>query len=108
MPYRQPDPSDPHLLVGVGLPAEGGTMAEMADVFAEEFARMGFDARRVLGVFAHPLYAGAHHAYQALGEAAVREIVGASWISSSSAVAGRRIGRNAAIGPSASPGGSPA
>ncbi len=27
-------------------------MAEMAYVFAEEFARMGFDARRILGLFA--------------------------------------------------------
>jgi hypothetical protein len=75
MPYGDPDPTDPNVLVGVGLPAEAGTMTEMAYVFAEEFARMGFDARRILGFFANPFYAGAHRAYRALGEAAVREIV---------------------------------
>ena len=75
MPYGDPDPSDPHVLVGVGLPAEAGTMREMAYVFAEEFARIGLDAPRILRLFASPFYAGAHRAYRALGEAAVREIV---------------------------------
>ena len=75
MPYGDPDPSDPHVLVGVGLPAEAGTMAEMAYVFAEEFCRMGWDAQRILRVFSNPFYAAAHRAYRALGEAAVREIV---------------------------------
>jgi len=75
MPYGDPDPADPQVLVGVGLPAEAETMREMAYVFAEEFARMGFDARRILRLFAHPFYAGAHRAYRALGEPAVSEIV---------------------------------
>ena len=75
MPYGDPDPTDPNVLVGVGLPAEAGTMTEMAYVFAEEFCRMGWDAQRILRVFSNPFYAGAYRAYRALGESAVREIV---------------------------------
>ena len=75
MAYRDPDPADPQILVGVGLPAEAETMTEMAYVFAEEFCRMGWDAPRILQVFANPFYAGAYRAYRALGEPAVREIV---------------------------------
>ena len=75
MPYREPDPSDPQLLVGVGLPAEAETMTEMAYVFAEEFCRMGWDAQRILRIFSNPFYASAHRAYQALGEPALRAIV---------------------------------
>jgi len=43
MPYNDPDPSDPNVLVGVVLPADAEAMREMAYVFAEEFARMGYD-----------------------------------------------------------------
>ena len=75
MPYGDADPTDPHMLIGVGLPAEAGTMTEMAWVFAEEFARMGFDTRRIMSLFRSPFYAGAHRAFRALGEAEVATIV---------------------------------
>jgi hypothetical protein len=75
MPYGEPDPSDPSVLVGVALPSEAETMTEMAYAFAEEFARMGFDARRILRLFANPFYAGAHRAYRTLGEPALTAIV---------------------------------
>ena len=75
MPYGEPDPSDPNLLVGVVVPAEAETMREMVYVFAEEFARMGYDEVRLLRVFRNPFYAGAHQAYRALGEQAVSQIV---------------------------------
>ena len=75
MPYHEPDPSDPQVLVGVGLPAEAQTMTEMAYVFAEEFCRMGWDAPMILRVFSDPFYSGPHRAYQELGEPAVRAIV---------------------------------
>ena len=75
MPYNEPDPADPQVLVGVALPAGAETMREMVYVFAEEFCRMGWDAQRILRVFANPFYAGAHRAYRALGEPALREIV---------------------------------
>jgi hypothetical protein len=75
MPYTDPDPTDPHLLVGVLLPAEADSLRKMVYAFAEEFARMGYDEARLLRVFRNPFYAGAHQAYRALGEEAVREIV---------------------------------
>ena len=75
MPYHEPDPSDPQVLVGVGLPAEAGTMTEMAYVFVEEFCRMGWEAPMILRVFSDPFYSGPHRAYRALGEPALRAIV---------------------------------
>jgi len=75
MPYGEPDPSDPNLLVGVVVPAEAETMREMVYVFAEEFARMGYDEARLLRVFRNPFYAAAHQAYRVLGEQAVSRIV---------------------------------
>ena len=80
MPYGEPDPTDPSVLVGVALPADREATRDMAWVFAEEFARMGFDASRILGLFRSPFYAGAHRALRLLGEtevtAIVRECVG--------------------------------
>ena len=74
MPYDDPDPTDPSVLVGVVLPAVPESMREMAYVFAEEFARMGFDETQLLQLFRQPFYGGAYRAYRVLGEAAVREI----------------------------------
>ena len=75
MPYNEPDPSDPSILVGVTLPADEEATRDMAYVFAEEFARMGFNEAKILSLFKNPFYAGAHQAYRALGEEAVRSIV---------------------------------
>ena len=75
MPYGDPDASDPSILVGVRLPGDEESMREMAEVFADEFARMGHTPRQILGLFQNPFYAGAHAALQALGEAAVTAIV---------------------------------
>ena len=75
MPWGEPDPADPDVLVGVGLPAPVEATREMAWVFAEEFARMGFDARRILGLFRAPFYAGAHRALAVLGAQEVTAIV---------------------------------
>ena len=76
MPYRDPDPTDPSVLVGVELPAEAGTAQDMAWVFAEEFARLGYAAPDILRLFASPFYAGAHRAFLALGETEIRAIIG--------------------------------
>ncbi len=67
---------DPMELVGVVLPGDQEAMRDMAYVFAEEFARMGFDAKRIGHIFQNPFYAGAHQAYRALGEEAIRTIIG--------------------------------
>ena len=76
MPYDDPDPSDPTMLVGVVLPAGEEAFREMAYAFAEEFARMGLSGAAILGLFANPFYAGAHQVYRALGPDAVGAIIG--------------------------------
>jgi hypothetical protein len=68
MPYQDPDPTDPNMLVGVLLPADAEATRDMAYVFAEEFARMGHDRRQIIALFKNPYYGGAHGAYRALGE----------------------------------------
>ena len=75
MPYDDPDPTDPQMLVGVVLPSDQAATREMAYVFAEEFARMGFDTQGLLSIFRDPFYAGAHGIYRTLGEDAIRAIV---------------------------------
>jgi hypothetical protein len=75
MPYGEPDLTDPTVLVGVELPSGPEALEAMAYVFAEEFARLGFDEARLLRLFRSPLYAAPHCAFRALGEARVRAIV---------------------------------
>lgn len=75
MPYNQPDPTDPNVLVGVVLPGDAEATREMAYVFAEEYARMGYDGNRLLGLFKNPFYTAVHDAYRALGEKAVQSII---------------------------------
>jgi hypothetical protein len=75
MPFADPDPTDPTVLVGVGLPAEVEATRDMAWVFAEEFARLGLDGPRILRLFGSPFYAGAHQALRQLGEPEIVAIV---------------------------------
>jgi hypothetical protein len=57
------------------LPAEAETMTDMAYVFAEEFARLGYDRTRILWLFKNPFYGGAHGAYRTLGEETICVII---------------------------------
>jgi hypothetical protein len=75
MPFRDPDPTDPNMLVGVLLPADAEASRDMAYVFAEEFARLGYDRGQLLGLFKTPFYGGAHGAYQQLGETEILSII---------------------------------
>jgi hypothetical protein len=63
------------MLIGVEAPGSPESDAEMAYVFAEEFARMGFSEQRLLAVFHSPFYAGAYRALGALGEQKIRAII---------------------------------
>ena len=74
MPYDEPDATDPNMLVGVELPGTEESTRDMAYVFAEEFARLGFEKRRLLSLFKTPFYAGAHRAYLELGEEEIEKI----------------------------------
>ena len=75
MPYDDPDPSDPSMLVGVAVPSQAESDLEMAYCFAEEFAGLGFSEVRLLALFRQPYYAGAHRALRTLGEERIRAII---------------------------------
>jgi len=68
MPFKDPEPTDPNMLVGVVLAADAEATRDMAYVFAEEFARLGYTREQLLCLFKNPFYGGAHGAYRALGE----------------------------------------
>ncbi len=75
MPYDEPDETDPMMLIGVELEAGESSSLVTAQVFAEEFARMGYDETQLMDLFKNPFYAGAHRAYLNLGEELVRQVV---------------------------------
>ena len=75
MPYDDPDPADPSMLVGVEAPGQADSDLEMAYAFAEEFASLGFSEQRLLSLFHQPFYAGAHRALQTLGEGRIQSII---------------------------------
>ena len=77
-PLRAPDAEDPMEIVGVVLdrPIDVKGLDDMARTFVEEYALMGWPPHRVLEMFRRPFYAGAHDAYEALGEDRVRSLIG--------------------------------
>lgn len=75
MPYNEPDPADPTMLIGVPLPANPEADTEMAYAFAEEFASMGYSEAQLLRLFQNPFYAGAFAVTRRLGESKIQEIV---------------------------------
>jgi hypothetical protein len=75
MPFNDPDPTDPNLLVGVVLEADAEATRDMAYVFAEEFARLGYTREPLLWLFKNPFYGGAHGAYRSLGEKEILSII---------------------------------
>jgi len=70
-----PLPGSQHILADLLFPEQPETMRDMAEIFAEEFARMGYSAPRILTLFCDPAHAGAHAALRALGEATIRQII---------------------------------
>lgn len=75
MPYHEPEPGDPHELVGVELPGDETVTRDMAAAFADEFAQLGLHRAQILALYRQPHYAGAHRAWQLLGESEVARIV---------------------------------
>ena len=75
MPYDDPEPDDPTVLVGMTAPGDAESMREMAYAFAEEFLRLGHSPAQVENLFRNPWYALAHRAWLELGDDAMREIV---------------------------------
>ena len=76
MPYDDPDPTDPMTLHGVAVETSDDTaMVEMAECFIDEYARLGFDANRILHMFNTRGYAGPFMATTALGRERIRDLV---------------------------------
>ena len=79
MPYGDPDHTDPMILSGVVLEDVGAppeeAVREMAECFIDEYARLGFDADRILHMFNTRGYAGPYMATTVLGKDRIRELV---------------------------------
>ena len=75
MPSKELEHDDPFELRAIELPGTDGSTREMAEVFAEEFARDGFHEEAILRLFRDPFYLAAHGALKRLGEEEVRRIV---------------------------------
>jgi len=76
MPYDAPDPTDPMTLHGVVVEtSDDAAMLEMAECFISEYARLGFDANRILHMFDTRGYAGPFMATQCLGKERIHELV---------------------------------
>ncbi len=74
------DPEDPMALVSVQYEhaLDDRALTEMAWCFVEEYARMGWKAKRILRMFRSPLYRGPHLILCAKGEEFVRRLVEAA------------------------------
>jgi len=76
-PLRDPDAEDPLEIVGVVLdrPIDDRGLDDMARTFVEEYALMGWPPKRILDMFRRPFYAGAHGAYERLGEEHIKTLI---------------------------------
>jgi hypothetical protein len=77
MPKDEFDFDDPLELNGVAFLTDEDTSAEMAECFAEEFLRMGYNHKQVLALFRNPIYVGPNMVLQNKGEQFVRDIIAA-------------------------------
>jgi len=75
MPYDNPDPTDPQELVGVELPGDECVTREMAAAFADEFAQLGYNRAQIQALYRNAFYAGAHQAWQLLGDEEIARLV---------------------------------
>ena len=75
MPYDEADETDPMMLIGVDLPGDEASSLESCRVFAEEFARMGFNAEKLMELFRNPFYAGPHAIWRSRGDEYVRGLI---------------------------------
>ncbi|HLB49028.1 MAG TPA: hypothetical protein VJL59_18615 [Anaerolineales bacterium] len=75
MPHDEFVDEDPLGLVGMVLPGEPGQLEAMAECFVEEYARMGWDERRLMTLFVSPVFLATHRIYRQKGEEYVRELI---------------------------------
>lgn len=75
MPKDEFVSEDPMELIGMVLPGEAGQLEAMAECLVEEYVRLGWDERRLMGLFISPMYLASHRIYQQKGEEYVRELI---------------------------------
>lgn len=75
MPYDEFEADDPFELVGCEVPLAEEHLQEMAECFIEEFARMGYGADHLFGLFCNPSYRGPYAVYLARGEDYLRDLI---------------------------------
>ncbi|MEK7808654.1 MAG: hypothetical protein AAB571_06240 [Chloroflexota bacterium] len=75
MPHDEFVDEDPLGLVGMVMPGEEGQLEAMAECFVEEYARMGWDERRLMALFVSPMFLATHRVYQLKGEEYVQELI---------------------------------
>ena len=75
MPKDEFDFEDPLELNGMAVLSSEDTTDDMAECFAEEFMRLGYDHRRILALFANPHYLGPNLAFQQRGETFIRDLI---------------------------------
>jgi hypothetical protein len=77
MPKDEFDFEDPFELNGMALLTHEDTTNDMAECFAEEFMRMGYNHQQVLALFRNPHYLGPHMALEKRGEPFIRDLIAA-------------------------------
>jgi hypothetical protein len=75
MPKDEFDFEDPLELNGVAFLTEEDTTDDMCECFIEEFMRMGYNAKQVLGLFRNPHYLGMNLVLEKRGEQFVRDSI---------------------------------
>jgi hypothetical protein len=75
MPQDEFVNEDPMELIGMILPGEPGQLERMAEVVVEEYVRMGWDEKRLMALFTHPMFQATHRIYQLKGQAYVVELL---------------------------------
>ena len=73
MPKDEFDFDDPMELNGVGFITDEDTTDSMCECFIEEFMRMGYGHRQILGLFRTPHYIGMNMVLQNRGEAFIQQ-----------------------------------
>jgi hypothetical protein len=58
---------DPMELVGMVIPGEPGQLELMAEALVDEYARMGWDEKRLMSLFVNPFFLATHRIYHLKG-----------------------------------------
>ena len=75
MPKDEFDFEDPFELNGMAFLSHEDTTNDMAECFAEEFMRMGYNHQQVLALFRNPHYLGPNMAFEKRGEPFIRDLI---------------------------------